>query len=264
MARERSLPKASHSPRDATAITLVDSLPKGAEAVIVGATGGIGEALLALLAEDSRIGLIHAWSRQQVRSTNPKIVPAAVDITDEASIAKAAGAVKSARLIIVATGLLHAPDGFEPEKTWRDLDLGNLTRSFAINAIGPALVAKHLLPLMPRNERAIFSAISARVGSIGDNRLGGWYGCRASKAALNQLIKTLSIELARSRPRAVCAGLHPGTVDTALSEPFQANVPERNLFSRERAARQLLNVLNGLTLSDSGNLFAWDGTQVPF
>jgi NAD(P)-dependent dehydrogenase (short-subunit alcohol dehydrogenase family) len=217
-----------------------------------------------LLAEDARVGLIHAWSRHPVRATKSKIVPAAVDITDEASIAKAADAVKSAHLVVVATGLLHSPDGLEPEKTWRDLDLGNLTRSFAINTIGPALVAKHLLPLMPRNERAIFAAISARVGSIGDNRLGGWYGYRASKAALNQMIKTLSIELARSGPQSVCVGLHPGTVDTDLSGPFQANVPKRNLFSSERAARQLLNVLGGLTPSDTGNLFAWDGTQVPF
>ncbi len=262
--QERSLPKANHLPREATAISLVASLPNGAEIVIIGATGGIGEALLVLLAEDARVGSIHAWSRHPVRATNSKIVPAAVDITDEASIAKAADAVKSAHLVVVATGLLHSPDGLQPEKTWRDLDLGNLTRSFATNTIGPALVAKHLLPQMPRNERAIFAAISARVGSISDNRLGGWYGYRASKAALNQMIKTLSIELARSRPQSVCVGLHPGTVDTELSGPFKANVPERNLFSSERAARQLLNVLGGLMPSDTGNLFAWDGTQVPF
>lgn len=252
------------SPGEATINSLIGSLPERSEVVIVGATGGIGEALVALLTEDSRVGLVHAWSRQPVWNSNSKISPAAVDITDEESIEEAVNIVKRAHLVIVATGVLHAPNGFVPEKTWRDLDEINLTRSFLVNAIGPALVAKHLLPVMPRDERAIFAAISARVGSISDNRLGGWYGYRASKAALNQLIMTLSIELARSRPRAVCVGLHPGTVDTQLSQPFQANVTERNLFSREHAARQLLNVLDELAPSDSGGLFAWDGTRVPF
>lgn len=145
-----------------------------------------------------------------------------------------------------------------------ELDFDKLARSFAINAIGPALVAKHILPLLPQDERAVFAAISARVGSIGDNRLGGWYGYRASKAALNQLIKTFSIELARRHSEAVCVGLHPGTVDTALSKPFQGSVPARQLFESDKAARQLLNVLDGLNPSDTGNLFAWDGSRLPF
>ena len=157
--QERSLPKANHSPREATAISLVASLPNGAEIVIIGATGGIGEALLVLLAEDARVGSIHAWSRHPVRATNSKIVPATVDITDEASIAKAADAVESAHLVVVATGLLHSPDGLQPEKTWRDLDLGNLTRSFATNTIGPALVAKHLLLITPTNEYYLYKLL---------------------------------------------------------------------------------------------------------
>lgn len=258
------LHRTSSSVGEATINSLIGSLRESSEVVIVGATGGLGGAFLTLLTEDSRVGHVHAWSRQPDWSSNSKILPAAVDVADEASIAAAASVVKRADLIIVATGVLHDPNGFEPEKTWRDLDAGNLARSFLVNAIGPALVAKHLLPVMPFNERAIFAAISARVGSISDNRLGGWYGYRASKAALNQLLMTLSIELARSRPKAMCVGLHPGTVDTQLSEPFQANVPEHHLFSCEQAARQLLNVLDGLAPSDSGGLYAWDGTRVPF
>lgn len=232
--------------------------------VVVGASGGIGGALVSLLEADPRVGTLHAWSRQPVEPAIGKIRAARIDITDENSIAEAAALLDRPRLVIVATGLLHAADGFRPERTWRELDFDKLARSFAVNAIGPALVAKHILPLLPQDERAVFAALSARVGSIGDNRLGGWYGYRASKAALNQLIKTFSIELARRHSEAVCVGLHPGTVDTALSKPFQGSVPARQLFESDKAARQLLTVLDGLNPSDTGNLFDWDGSRVPF
>ncbi len=164
-------------------------------------------------------------------------------------------------LVIVATGVLQ-PDGRPPEKSWRDLDPASLARIFALNASGPALVAKHFLPLLPREGRAVFAALSARVGSIGDNRLGGWYGYRASKAALNMLLRTLAIELARKRPDAVCVGLHPGTVDTALSRPFQRNVPTDKLFTPADSARSLLRVLDKLDPEDSGGCFAWDGQRI--
>lgn len=151
----------------------------------------------------------------------------------------------------------------QPEKTWRAIDPELMAESFAVNTIGPALVAKHVLPLFPRDRRAVFAAMSARVGSIGDNRLGGWYSYRASKAALNQIIRTLSIELAAKRPHAICVGLHPGTVATDLSHPFQGNVPAGNLARPDEAAAQLLDVISGLTPGDTGNVFDAKGLRVP-
>ena len=139
-----------------------------------------------------------------------------------------------------------------------------MATAFRLNTTGPALVAKHFLPLLARDRKAAFAALSARVGSIEDNGLGGWYAYRASKAALNMAIKTLSIELARRYPLALCVGLHPGTVDTALSKPFQAGVPQERLFSPAQSARHLLSVLDELTAEDSGKLFAWDGRRIPF
>ncbi len=138
-----------------------------------------------------------------------------------------------------------------------------MIRAFEINTIGPALIAKHVLPWLPRDRRAVFAALSARVGSIGDNRLGGWYSYRASKAALNQIIRTLSIELAAKHPLAICVGLHPGTVDTALSKPFQTGVPESKLTGPAIAAAHLLYVISRLTPQDSGKVFDWRGEAVP-
>jgi NAD(P)-dependent dehydrogenase (short-subunit alcohol dehydrogenase family) len=233
-------------------------------ALVVGASGGIGGALLAQLLDDPSIQSVHAWSRRKIDVQHEKLRPALVDITDEKAIEQAAGLVESWHLVIVASGVLHSDSGLQPEKTWRDLSLERLSESFAVNAIGPALVAKHVLRKFPRDERSVFAALSARVGSIADNRLGGWYGYRASKAALNQLIKTLSIELSRTRPKAVCAGLHPGTVDTGLSKPFQSNVSSEKLFTEPQAAGQLLAAVDGLQPADSGSLFAWDGAKIPF
>ena len=142
------------------------------------------------------------------------------------------------------------------------LDPAALAHQFAINAIGPALVAKHFLPAQPRTGRTVFAVLSAKVGSIGDNRLGGWYGYRASKAALNQLVRTLAIEHRRRNDRSIVVGLHPGTVDTALSKPFQANVVADQLFTPGRAAVQLLDVIEGLRAIDSGKLFGWEGSEI--
>jgi NAD(P)-dependent dehydrogenase (short-subunit alcohol dehydrogenase family) len=160
-------------------------------------------------------------------------------------------------MIVVATGFL----GTTPEKSLRDLDAAALAYSFAVNATGPALVAQSFLPLLRTDRRTVFAALSARVGSIEDNRLGGWYAYRASKAALNQLIRTLAIEHARKAPLGLCVALHPGTVETRLSAPFRGS-GER--FTTERAARQLLGVIDGLTPADTGSLFAWDGARIPF
>ena len=147
-----------------------------------------------------------------------------------------------------------------PEKSWRQLDPSTLTRQFAINAVGPALVMKHFLPLLPRQGRSVFACLSARVGSIGDNHLGGWYGYRASKAALNQFVRTAAVELARTRPEAICVALHPGTVATPLSQPFVAEGPE--IVSAEVAAGRLIQVIDGLTVSDTGGFFDHTGARV--
>ena len=225
-------------------------------AAVIGASGGIGAALAGQLRASGCE--VHALLRSAVDAEQ------FIDLEDEASIAAAAQRLSDAGpfdLVIVATGLLQGA-GTVPEKRWSELNGDALARYFAVNATGPALVAKHFLPLLPRQGRAGFAALSARVGSIGDNALGGWYGYRASKAALNMLIKTLAIELARSRPDAFCAALHPGTVDTALSQPFQRGVSPERLFTPDVSAQHLLRVLDGLGPTDSGRCFAWDGSAV--
>ena len=149
-----------------------------------------------------------------------------------------------------------------PEKSLRDLDAETMRKVFEVNTIGPALVAKYFIPLMAREGKGVFSALSARVGSVSDNRLGGWHSYRASKTALNMIIKNISIEAARKYKELSVIGLHPGTVDTGLSEPFQSNVSEGKLFSPESSARYLLDVVNGVQASDSGKVFAWDGQEI--
>jgi NAD(P)-dependent dehydrogenase (short-subunit alcohol dehydrogenase family) len=160
--------------------------------------------------------------------------------------------------------MLTRGDGTGPEKSLKQITAQGLAEQFAINAIGPALVAQAFLPLLPRDRRAVFAVLSARVGSIEDNRLGGWHGYRAAKAALNMLVRNFAIELARSHPQAIVVGLHPGTVDTALSAPFQKGVAPERLFTPASAAARLLDTLDGLTPQDSGGLFAWDGSRIPF
>jgi NAD(P)-dependent dehydrogenase (short-subunit alcohol dehydrogenase family) len=242
------------------------NLEPGAHAVIIGATGGIGAAFVAALDRDPTIGAISALSRSAAvpAGASGKVSAGRIDITDTDSIAAAAGALPAPpRLVIVATGVLKSETlGLSPEKKLADLDPAALTTAFAINTIGPAMVARAFLPLMPRAGRSLFAVLSARVGSISDNRAGGWHGYRASKAALNQLIRTMAIEHARRAPDAVLAALHPGTVDTALSAPFQSGVPSDRLFTPERSATALLDVLAQLTPAMSGRLFDWKGEEV--
>jgi NAD(P)-dependent dehydrogenase (short-subunit alcohol dehydrogenase family) len=230
-----------------------------ASAVVIGASGGIGGALEAALIEEGAFEVVHGFARSRTGAQH-------LDLLDEASIAAAAAHVAKGpapTLVIVATGLLHAGD-HGPEKALRDLDPDWLAQLYAVNAIGPALVAKHFLPIMPRSGRTLFAALSARVGSIGDNRLGGWHGYRASKAALNMLVRNLAIEERRRNDRAIVVTLHPGTVDTALSRPFQENVQAGRLFDPERAALQLLDVIEGLKVPDSGKHFDFEGEEIPF
>lgn len=248
-----------------TSSNVLASLERPSRAAVIGASGGIGRAVTELLAGEG-FEAVHALSRGGLGSGYQGVRRGVIDIEHEPSIAAAAEGLRDSaplRFVLVATGLLHAAD-HQPEKTYRSLDAHVLAKSFHVNAIGPALVAKHMLPLLPKSGKSIFAVISARVGSIEDNRLGGWYGYRASKAALNQLTRTLAVELRRQKPDAICVALHPGTVDTALSQPFQSGVESGKLFAPSYVAERLLTVLNGLTAADSGGFFAWDGQHIPF
>jgi NAD(P)-dependent dehydrogenase (short-subunit alcohol dehydrogenase family) len=238
----------------------------GRIAVVVGVGGGVGRALADNLNHGGAwrhvVGLSRSrpagWTDDAARSW------ICADILDEESL-KTAGTriaeIGAPERIIVATGRLGTL-GRGPEKTMRALDLAGLGEAFAINAAGPALVAKHLLPLTPRDRPSLFAALSARVGSIGDNRAGGWYGYRASKAALNMIVRTLAIEHSRTRPLGICVALHPGTVETALSAPFVAGVRADRLFTPARSAAALLTVMDGLSPAETGGFFAWDGTSI--
>ncbi len=225
-----------------------------------GAGGGIGAALLAALREAGRS---EAGRFQTVlgfsRSSSP-----AIELQDEASLKNAAAFAASQgelRLVIDATGFLHdAQQG--PEKNWSQLDAAGLARAFALNAIGPALIMKHVLPLLPKQGKAVFATLSARVGSIGDNRLGGWYAYRASKAALNQLVRTAAVELARRAPAALCVALHPGTVATPLSAPFATTGLQ--IHTPAEAAHHLLGVIDRLGAEANGEFFDWRGESVPW
>lgn len=221
--------------------------------IVIGASGGIGASLAALL--EQRGETVHRLSRSA----------GTIDLADEETIAAAAASIGLPAIdrLILATGMLH-DSGQQPERSLRQLDGERLLRSFVINAVGPALVLKHFAPLLRRDGRSTTALLSARVGSIEDNRLGGWYGYRASKAALNQLVRTAAVELARTRPDAVVVALHPGTVDTAMSRPFQANVAPERLFTPLQAADKLLTVIDRLTPMQSGGFFDHKGDAIPF
>lgn len=244
----------------------MSSFPKGMRVALFGANGGIGSALLRRLDESERVGEIFAFGRTSAPPSGTKTVSGLFDLTDERSIAAAAERCRAGgalHLVFVATGVLHS-GLLQPEKTWRSLSADQLAANFATNAIGPALIAKHFLDQLSKQDKSVFAVLSARVGSIEDNRLGGWHGYRASKAALHQLIRTCAIELARRNPTALCVALHPGTVNTRLSKPFQANVAHDKLFTPDYSARRLLTVVDRLEARESGNAYAWDGGRIPF
>jgi len=234
--------------------------------VVIGSSGGIGAALTEQLVQSDQVARIHALSRSGRSHPSPKVANLTFDFMDEDSLIAAAQSLQEVGpidLILVATGLLQG-EGISPEKNLRALSHDGLAKSFEINTIGPAMTAKYFVPLLRRDEKAVFAALSARVGSISDNRLGGWYAYRASKAALNMVIKTLAIEISRRFKNQIIVGLHPGTVDTNLSKPFQGNVPEGKLFTADYSAEKLLSVVDGLSGADSGNLFDWAGKQISF
>lgn len=233
-------------------------------AAVFGASGGIGRALVeALAARGTQV--IYAGSRSGAAPSLSGVRPFAFDLADEASIAASAEAMRDdpPEWVIVATGVLTLADGTGPERTYKRLDPASMAEVLALNTIGPALIAKHCLALMPRGRAFRFAALSARVGSISDNRLGGWHSYRASKAALNMLLKNFALEMARTHPEGVIVGLHPGTVDSALSQPFQSNLAEGQLTAPEDAAANLLGVLSRLQPEHSGRVFDFRGEEIP-
>ena len=234
-------------------------------ALVIGASGGIGNALATKLVESGQYQKVFATARSAERCPDGTEARA-LDLAKSEDFEALAAEIKAEKLslttVIVASGVLHIGE-HGPEKSLRSIEPDFMAQTLMANTIGPALALKHFTPLMPRKGRSVFAALSARVGSISDNRLGGWYSYRASKAALNMVIKTASLEIARTKPELVCVGLHPGTVDTDLSKPFQAGVPEGKLFTADYSATALLKVLDGLAPEQSGKCFAFDGTEVP-
>ncbi|MBC6414278.1 MAG: SDR family NAD(P)-dependent oxidoreductase [Chromatiales bacterium] len=231
---------------------------------VIGCSGAIGNAFAKHLSVAHPQAVIHAFSRHKPKNVLPKVIYHTMNYHSEASIAESASVAAKENLldmVIVATGILH-DDTLMPEKSLKELSADKFQRLFTINTIIPALLAKHFLPKLNKTSYSIFAALSARIGSISDNRLGGWYAYRASKAALNMVIKNAAIEIARSNKQAIIVGLHPGTVDSNLSKPFQRSVPDGQLFSSEYSVQKMLAVLATLTPQQSGKCFAWDGKEI--
>ncbi len=245
-------------------------------ALIIGATQGIGLGFVKALLQQKNIGTIFATYRNKETSGElfalqqqygDRLKCIQVDITQESQIAigiaEIQKSVKELHLAIYCVGVLHEGD-LTPEKSLRQINAQNLIYSFQVNSIGAVLLAKHLMPLFKKSQRSIFASISAKVGSIGDNRLGGWYGYRASKSALNMFLKTTAIEYSRRCPKTIVVALHPGTTDTKLSRPFQKNVPPGKLFPVEHTVDLLSKVISSLEQKDSGEFFSWDGSKLPW
>ena len=245
----------------------LQSFHEPANVVVVGATGGIGNALVRALHADPRVGKVSALTRAPLLPEIPGTDTHVLDLGDEsaiASVARACATPAAIDLVIVATGILHRKPDIGPEKRIADVDGSVMSEVLRVNTVIPALLAKHFLPYLRRDAKSVFAAISARVGSISDNRLGGWVSYRASKAALNMVLKTFAIEQSRSHPESVVVALHPGTTDTLLSRPFQRNVPQDKLFNPGFVAASLLNVVDSLAAEDTGGFFAWDGSRIEF
>lgn len=234
--------------------------------VIIGASGALGSEFIRQIAVNNDIKSIFAFSRSQIKFDSNKITSHYIDLEKEETIQNAANiASKNAQIdmVIIATGILHNKD-IKPEKSLRDLSHEKLHKIFTINSAGPAIIAKHFLPKLNKTNKSIFAAISARVGSISDNRLGGWYSYRASKAALNMILKSASIEIKRSNKNAIIIGLHPGTVDSKLSKPFQSSIKEDKLFTPKYSVEEMLKVINNVEVKDSGNIFDFNGLKIDY
>ena len=238
-------------------------------AIVVGANGGIGDAFVHKLSRSEQCTSLVMTARQpQVLGiVDAKHMWFSLDITKEESILQLVAFLQENNIepnvILNLSGMLHTSQ-FGPERTWKHLDIDTMRQVFDVNTFGVALLAKHLIPMMPRTGRSIFASLSARVGSISDNTLGGWYSYRASKAAQNMMIKTISIEAQRKWKEMICVALHPGTVQTALSDPFTKNYDPQKLFTPQQSCDFLCDVMSQLTAEDTGGFFAWDGQPIEF
>ena len=247
-------------------MSLLNSFTSKLNVVIIGASGGLGKAFIKVLEQEINVATIYAFSRNDVNSASNKTNYSYIDLENEESIERASILASSSAkidLVIVATGILHSKQ-ISPEKSFAHLDPSVMMKVFNINTIGPAIIAKYFLPKFRRDTKTVFAVLSARVGSINDNYLGGWASYRASKAALNMLIKTSAIEQKRIAPKCILTSLHPGTVDTGLSRPYQKNIKKGALSNASNAASKLISVINNLNYDDTGSFLAWDGNQIEY
>lgn len=244
---------------------MLPQLPDGFTALVTGVSGGIGGALIDALLESDRPGRVYAVGRQARPHDDPRVTSLALDITTDGGLADLGQHLDASplHLLVNTVGMLHDDaQGIAPEKKLGDLDASAMARLFHVNAATPALLIKALQDSLKGHHPTLVASLSARVGSIGDNRLGGWYAYRASKAAHNMLMKTAAVELRRLNPLATVISLHPGTTDTALSRPFQARVPEGKLFTPAFVADCLLNVLGKRVPEESGGFYDWNDSPI--
>ena len=233
---------------------------------VIGASGTIGKAFTNQFLQNKHVEKLYLFSRSSIDFKHSKVIASFIDIEHEESIKKAATMVPKETVldaIIVATGMLHSPN-ILPEKSLNDLSYKKFCKLYAVNAIGPALIAKYFISKLHHDTRSVFAVLSAKVGSISDNHLGGWYSYRCSKAALNMLVKNISIEVGRRTPYPIIVGLHPGTVKSQLSSPFTSATSENKIFTADFAVTKMSKVLLNLTKEDSGKLFSWNGKQIEF
>jgi len=242
-------------------------------ALVVGASRGIGLAITRQLLQEQGIQRVYASYRQPDTATglleinDERLQTLRADVTEPADLQGIAASIRAngdhPDFVINSAGILHEHD-LQPEKSLNQCRQDSLMRLFLINSIGPLMLARAVIPLMPRNRPAHFAVLSAMVGSIGDNRLGGWYGYRASKAALNQFMRTLAVECRRSHPQLCITAIHPGTTDTSLSRPFQANVSPGKLYMASQSAARILQQVSATDAEQSGHFINWDGKPIPW
>lgn len=237
---------------------LLETFPDDGIAVVIGATGGIGAAFVRALESSGRFTRVVAAGRSNEHRLDIRDPDAVASFAENLTESLAGAPI---RLVIDATGFLHDETRM-PEKSWRDINAQDMAYSYAVNAIGPALLMQQLLPMLPREGKSAFVTLSAKVGSIGDNRIGGWYAYRASKAALNQIVRCAAIELGRRWREAVCVAMHPGTVHTPLTQPFAKN--GLNVREPDQAAAEMLAVIDALTADESGRFFDYRGERLPW
>ena len=232
---------------------------------VIGSSGAIGNAVSKILLDDESVDSVYNFSRSISSNTSDKENRIYIDIESEESIKDAVKKIPQDikfDLIFVATGILHNENDVYPEKSIRDISAERFKKVLMINTVGPALVGKYFIPFLNKQNKNVFAFLSARVGSISDKKHGGWYSYRASKTALNQIVKNFSIEIKRSNPNSIFIGLQPGTVKSNLSKPFEKNVQSENLFTPDYSAAKLLEVIDAVTSDDSGKLYAWNGEEI--